>query len=131
MARAEALADQALVVLGDLAGDEAATSTRRMAWLCRVVLGMAALARRDLDDARQTLAQQRRLSDNDDQLSMAEMSAHAVERAAGDAGAARAHVEAAVTLARRSQHPLRIAQALDISRRKGHPVRTSACSPGS
>jgi hypothetical protein len=41
------------------------------------------------------------------------MFASAIERAGGDEGAARAHVEAAVTLARRSQHPYRIAQALD------------------
>jgi hypothetical protein len=113
IARAEALAGQALEVLDDLAGDEAAASTSRMASLCRSILVMAALARGDLDDARQNLAQQRRLSDNDDLRSWAEIFAFMVERAAGDASAARAHAEAAVTLARRSQHPLRIALALD------------------
>jgi predicted ATPase/class 3 adenylate cyclase len=114
IARAGALASQALVVLDDLPGDETATSTSPTAFGCLITLGMAALARGDFDDARRTLAQQRRLSNHDHQLSLAEALASRVETAAGDAGTARAHVQNALTLARRSQLPLRIAQALDL-----------------
>jgi hypothetical protein len=85
-----------------------------MALMCVSTLGMAALARGDLDAARQISAQQRGVSNNDHQLSIAEMFASRVEMAAGDAGAARAHAQAALTLARRCQYPLRITQALDL-----------------
>jgi non-specific serine/threonine protein kinase len=112
--RASALAGQAMVVLDDLAGDEAAMSTSLIASMCLTTLGGAAQARGDLDQARQIAAQQRRLSHNDHLLSLAEMSACRVERQAGDMGAARAHAQTALTLARRSQFPLRIAQALDL-----------------
>jgi hypothetical protein len=112
IARASALAGQAMVILADLPTNETATSP--MASMSRTILGMAALARGDLYDARQILAQRRRLANHDHQLSMVEMMAYWLETAAGDAGAAQAHVQAALTLARRSQFLLRIAQALDL-----------------
>jgi predicted ATPase/class 3 adenylate cyclase len=114
IARSGVLAGQALMVLDDLSGDDAPTSTSRMALMCLTTLGMAALARGDLDAARQISAQQRRISNNDHQLSVAEMFASRVEMAAGDAGAARANAQAALTLARRCQYPLRITQALGL-----------------
>jgi hypothetical protein len=77
-------------------------------------LAMGAVARRDFDDARRIVAQLRRFSATDHLLSMAEMLAARVEGAAGEPGTARAHAEAAVTVAHRSRFPLRIAQALDL-----------------
>jgi hypothetical protein len=77
-------------------------------------LAMGAMARGDFDDARRIVAHQRRFSTTDHLLSHVEMLASRIEGAAGDPGTARAHAETAVTLARRSQFPLRIAQALDL-----------------
>jgi predicted ATPase/class 3 adenylate cyclase len=106
--RASALARQALVDAGPLTGDD---PVPHLPWMW---LSMAAVARGDFDDARQTVALLRGHTTTDHHLAFAEMFAARVEGAAGYAIAARAHAEAALKLARRSQFPVRIAQALDL-----------------
>jgi predicted ATPase len=109
--RASTLARQALAVHDHLTGDGTATPSSPIPYMCLV---MAAVARGDFDDARQIVAHLRGLSTADHLRSMAEIFASKIEGAAGDPGTARAHAETAVTVARRSQFPLRIAQALDL-----------------
>jgi predicted ATPase/class 3 adenylate cyclase len=106
--RASALARQALMLAGHLTGDD---PVPHLPWMW---LTMAAVARGDFEDARQTVAQLRGHTNTDHHLAFAEMFAARVEGAAGDPSAARAHAEAALKRARRSEFPVRIAQALDL-----------------
>jgi predicted ATPase/class 3 adenylate cyclase len=112
------LAMDALFVDGDL--DRAANLARQgIACMTQdsmlmpyLVLSFCALARGQPDDARQTVAEAQRQFDMPVNRGWFEMLAARVETAAGNPIAARRHAETAIQLARRIDHPLRLAQAL-------------------
>jgi hypothetical protein len=78
------------------------------------VLTFCAVARGDFDNARELLAQARRRVDRDHSIAFLELLAARVELAAGELAAARRHAETAVSLARRTAFPFRLAQALSL-----------------
>jgi predicted ATPase/class 3 adenylate cyclase len=78
------------------------------------VLTFCAIAHGDFDNARELLAQARRGVDPDHSIAFLELHAACVELAAGELDAARRHAETAVSLARRTDFPFRLAQALSL-----------------